>query len=146
MIALDTNILVYAHREDGPHHSAAVAALRDVATSGRTWALPWPCLHEFLAIVTHTRIFDPPSTLGEALGAASDLLALPDVVMLGEGQGHLEQLASLVTRSGVVGPKIHDARIAAICLSHGVTELWSADRDFSYFPELRTRNPLVAAG
>jgi predicted nucleic acid-binding protein len=47
-------------------------------------------------------------------------------------------------RSGVVGNKVHDARVAAICLGHGVRELWSADRDFSYFPDVRTRNPLVA--
>jgi predicted nucleic acid-binding protein len=40
---------------------------------------------------------------------------------------------------------VHDARIAALCLQHGVRELWSADRDFNRFPALRTRNPLVAA-
>lgn len=145
MIAVDTYILVYAHREDSPHHSAALAALRALAGAGRTWALPWPCLHEFIAIVTHTRIYDPPSTMEQALAAVADLLVMPDVVTLSESEGHLERLGGLLTRSGVVGPKVHDARVAALCLDHGVTELWSADRDFSYFPQLTTRNPLVTA-
>lgn len=143
MIAVDTNILVYAHRTDSPHHDAALEALRGLATSHRTWALPWPCLHEFLAIVTHRRIYNPASSMADALHAVTDLMSLPRVRPLAETDEHLERLAGLVTRSGVAGPKVHDARIAALCLSHGVSELWTADRDFSYFPELATYNPLV---
>ncbi len=68
---------------------------------------------------------------------------MPGVVPLAESTDHVQILSRLVLRAGVVGPKAHDARIAAICLGHGVDELWSADRDFSYFPELTTRNPLI---
>lgn len=143
MIAVDTNILVYAHREDSPHHDRALDALRSLVESGRSWAIPWPCVHEFLSVTTHRRIFDPPSSATEALEAISDLVDLPQTVLLGEGSDHLARLAALMTHAGVVGPKIHDARVAAICLAHGVSELWSADRDFSYFPDLVTTNPLV---
>lgn len=143
MIAVDTNVLVYAHREDSPHHAPALSALRSLAESGRSWGVPWPCVHEFLAVVTHPRIFDPPSAMDHALGAVSDLLSLSGMVTLGEGADHVRQLAALLRTSGVVGAKVHDARIAALCLSHGIAELWTADRDFSYFPELATRNPLV---
>lgn len=70
------------------------------------------------------------------------LLRSPWVVLLGEGDDHLEQLDWLLTPV-VTGPKVHDARIAAICLSHRVAELWTADRDFGAFPQLMISNPLV---
>lgn len=143
VIAVDTNILVYAHREDAAHHAAALRALQRLAEAGRSWAVPWPCVHEFFAIITHRRIFTPPSGVEDALKTVSDLLELSGVTILGEGTDHLQRLARLLRESGVVGPKVHDARIAAICMSHGVGELWTADRDFSYFPDLATRNPLV---
>lgn len=143
MIAVDTNILVYAHRTDSPHHAPALEALRSLAAGGRTWAVPWPCVHEFLSTVTHQRIYRPPSTVGTAVAAMQDLLAMRGVTTLGEDVDHPSVIARLLNVSGVTGPKVHDARIAAICLSHGVSELWTADRDFSYFQELRTRNPLV---
>jgi predicted nucleic acid-binding protein len=41
------------------------------------------------------------------------------------------------------GGVIHDARVAAICVEHGVTQLWTLDRDFSRFPAIRTDNPLM---
>lgn len=143
MIAVDTNILVYAHREDSPQHEAAFEALRSLATGSRRWGVPWPCVHEFLAVVTHPRLYRPPTEQALALAAAADLTAMSGVVLLAESDGHLQILAGLVSRPGVAGPKVHDARVAAICLGHGVDELWTADRDFGYFPELATRNPLV---
>jgi uncharacterized protein len=93
--------------------------------------------------VTHPKIFRPPSDIESALGAVHDLVSTPGVVTLSESADHASILGDLVSRGGVVGAKIHDARIAAECLGHGVDELWSADRDFSYFPALATRNPLV---
>jgi len=70
------------------------------------------------------------------------LADLPNLRMLGEGVDHIDRLHRIATAGRVVGGTIHDARIAAICLAHGVTELWTADRDFSRFPQLKTRNPL----
>jgi len=143
MIAVDTNILVYAHREDSPHHEAATRVLRELAVGSASWAIPWPCIHEFLAVVTHPRIYAPPTSMEVALSAVSTLSELPGLRLLHESAGHSGELRRLLERGDVVGPRVHDARIAAICLSHGVTELWSADRDFSWFPQLRTVNPLV---
>lgn len=145
MIAVDTNVLVYAHREDSPHHDRAAPALRDLATRGQPWAIPWPCVHEFLAIVTHPRIYSPPTPLRSALAAVESLLAAPDLHLLGEASGHARLLADLLAASGAVGPRVHDARIAAICLAHGVDALWSADRDFSWFPALKVHNPLIGS-
>ena len=143
MIAVDTNVLVYAHRADSPFHTQARAALHQLTSAGRTWAIPWPCVHEFLAVVTHPRVYVPPTRPDVAVRAVDDLTALPRVLLLGEAADHWARLRALLEAPGVVGPKIHDARVAAVCLGHGVEELWTADRDFSWFPELRTRNPLV---
>jgi hypothetical protein len=65
------------------------------------------------------------------------------LVMLAESEGYWDVLHRALEQSKVTGPRVHDARIAALCIHHGVRELWSADRDFNRFTNLRTRNPLV---
>jgi uncharacterized protein len=143
VIAVDTNILVYAHRRDSPFHDAAVASVRELAENRAPWALPWPCLHEFFSVVTHPRIYDPPSTTEQATGQVGAWLESPSATAVSEGETYWNELSRLLRAGKIAGPGVHDARIAALCLSHGVRELWSADRDFSRFPRLRTRNPLL---
>lgn len=143
MIAVDTNILVYAHREDSPFHAAAYSAMEQLAQGRAPWAIPWPCLHEFFAIVTHPRVYAPPSTIATALDQIEAWLESPALVLLTESEQHWKSLREIIARGGIVGPAVHDARIAALCQQHGVRELWTADRDFNRFPALRVRNPLV---
>lgn len=143
MIAVDTNLLVYAHRADADEHAAAAAAIRGLAEGRSRWAIPWPCVHEFLAIVTHPRIFDPPTPLPKALEQVAHWLESPFATTLSESPGYWERLRAQAGAARSAGPKVHDARIAALCLHHGVSELWSADRDFGRFPELKVRNPLA---
>lgn len=143
MIAVDTNLLVYAHRRDAQWHDEAARAVRDLAEGRAPWAVPWPCVHEFLAIVTHPRIYQPASQVPAALDQVTAWMESPALTLLGEGPGYADHLAELLTTSRVVGPRIHDARVAALCLYHGVSELWSADRDFSRFPALSVRNPMA---
>jgi len=144
LIAVDTNLLVYAHRRDSPWFEPARQALRLLVEGTATWAIPWPCVHEFLAISTHPKIYRPPTNLSRALEQVAALLASPSLVLLSETGGYWLVLSRLLATGQVTGAKVHDARIASICLSHGVSELWSADRDFTRFPELKTRNPLIA--
>ena len=143
MIAVDTNILVYAHRQDSTFHKAALPTVSRLATSLSTWAIPWPCLHEFLAIVTHRRIYLPPSTLAQALDQIDAWMEAPNLILLSETGTHWAALRELLVSGAVVGPQVHDARIAALCRQHGVRELWSADRDFSRFSRLNVVNPLL---
>ena len=145
MIAVDTNILVYAHRRDSAFHEAARARLVELAEGRAAWALPWPCLHEFVGIVTHPRIYKTSTPLAKALGQVDAWLESPIVSLLAEGAQHWATLRPLLLASRVAGPQVHDARIAALCLQHGVRELWTADRDFGRFAPLRAVNPLVAA-
>jgi uncharacterized protein len=143
MIAVDSNVLVYAHREDSDWHSAAYACLLELAEGRYPWAIPWPCLHEFLALVTHPRIYAPPTPLEAALEQVQAWLQSPTLVLLSETEDYWQQVQGLLRPARVSGPQVHDARVAALCLQHGVTELWTADRDFSRFPALAVRNPLV---
>jgi uncharacterized protein len=143
VIAVDTNILVYAHREDSPWHVAAKSRVGELAEGPSSWAIPWPCLHEFLAIVTHPRIFKTPTPASVAVEAVGALLEAPRLVLLSETGGYWDVLRRLVEKGLLAGPVVYDARIAALCRIHGVSELWSADRDFSRFPELAVRNPLL---
>lgn len=143
MIAIDTNILVYAHREDSPWNGIALERLTDLANSGNPWAITWASVHEFLAIVTHPKIYNPPTPLAIALDSVRAWMESPGLRLIGEGMGYFEVLSRQATKGKIKGPRIHDARIAALCLHHGVKMLWTADRDFSSFPELSCENPLV---
>ena len=143
MIAVDTNILVYAHREDASWHGAALDAITGLAEGRSAWAIPWPCLHEFLAIVTHPRIYRPPTPIAIALDQVSAWLESPTLVKLAENESYWDALRECLSAGRVAGPQVHDARIAALCLAHGVRELWTHDRDFGRFSALVVRNPLV---
>jgi len=146
VIAVDTNLLVYAHREDSGWHKAAYRCIEELAHGRGAWAVPWPCIHEFLAIVTHARIYDPPTPIAAALDQVSAWLEAPNLALLSESEGYWAVLEELVSDGRVTGPQVHDARIAALCLHHGIEELWSADRDFGRYPELKVRNPLIPLG
>jgi hypothetical protein len=143
MIAVDSNLLVYAHREDSPWHDTAYARMVELAEGRAPWAIPWPCIHEFLAIVTHPRIYDPPTPLEKAIDQVEAWLESPTLVVLSESPDYWPLLRAALLSGRVSGPQVHDARIVTICLQHGVSELWSADRDFGRFSGLTVRNPLV---
>ncbi len=145
MTTVATNVLVYAHRGEVPGHAAADSFVRHLAEASAPWAIPWPCLHEFFAVVTNPRVFATPTPAADAMIQIDRWLESPTLVVLSEAVSHWPTLGRLVRAANVRGAKIHDARIAAICLDHGVDEILTADRDFSSFPSLRTRNPLVRA-
>ena len=143
MIAVDTNLLVYAHRADSVWHREARECLEKLSAGGSRWALPWPCLYEFYAVVTHPKIFPRPTPPPTALEACQEFASSPQVRLLTETEDFVEKLGRLIGGLDLKGPKIHDARIAVLCHVHGVRELWSSDRDFSRFKFLKVANPLV---
>jgi toxin-antitoxin system PIN domain toxin len=143
VIAVDTNLLVYAHRRDMPLHDEALASIAELAEGAGPWAIPWPCIAEFVAVVTNPRIFAKPSPLVTALEQVELWLASPSLVLLSEGDRFWERFRPTLEGGRVAGGQVHDGRVAALCIAHGVRELWTADRDFGRFTALRTRNPLV---
>ncbi len=143
MIAVDTNILVYAHRKDSPFNKPAYSKLKELAESGLDWTIPWPCIHEFFSIVTHPKIYRPPSSNEQAVRQVELWLACPTMQLRGEGSDCWKRLRNFALNGNVRGALFHDAKIAAICLESGVSVLWSANRDFSLFPGLRLENVLA---
>jgi toxin-antitoxin system PIN domain toxin len=142
MIAVDTNVLVYAHRREAREHAVAYRLLKTLAEGSAPWALPRPCVYEFFSVVTNRKIWhDRASSPAQAWQQIDAWLGSPTVRLLGETPDFPSVLETLATRPRVRGAIIHDARIAAICLAHGVEALLTRDRDFSLFPELVQRDP-----
>lgn len=144
MIAVDTNILVYAHRREVQEHQRAAILLRELAESSGRWAIPWPCCAEFFSVVTNAKIWREKASRPEQ--AWSQLRAWaqsPSCTLLSEDESTFDLFGELITQPRVRGPVVHDARVAAICMTHGCETLFTRDRDFSLFPGLQTRNPLA---
>jgi len=137
MIAIDTNILVYAHREELPLHREARARLIELAEGVEPWALPVFCIGEFLRVVTHPRLFDPPSTIRQGVQAIGNLLDSPSCVILNPAEGFWPILAEIVKDANAKGNILYDAQIVAVCLEHGVREILSEDRDFHRFEGIK---------
>ncbi|MDE2875709.1 MAG: PIN domain-containing protein [Gemmatimonadota bacterium] len=144
MIAVDTNVLVYAHRRESRVHEPARATLRELAEGTRPWAIPWPCCYEFFSVVTNRQIWrGAQSTPDQAWSQLRVWIDSPSNRLLAETSDFMGILEGLLLRPRVRGPVVHDARVAAICLAHGIEELLTRDRDFGLFPELKTRNPFA---
>jgi toxin-antitoxin system PIN domain toxin len=143
LIAIDTNLLVYAHRPECPAHDRAFAAIADLAASNATWCVPVHCLVEFAAVVTNPRIWRTPSSAPQLVAQVEAWLECPRMRVLGEDAEWWPVFCECLQSSRAQGGQVHDARVAACCRYHGVRELWTADRDFGRYPWLTTRNPLV---
>jgi toxin-antitoxin system PIN domain toxin len=139
VIAVDTNILVYAHRVELAKHAAARQAVVRLAEGRARWALPVFCLGEFLRVITHPRLFDPPFTAMEASEALERVLASPSLTVIGPGAEYAALLLAALRESKAVGNLVFDAQIVAVCRESGVSELLTEDRDFDRFRKFRTR-------
>ena len=133
MIAVDTNVLVYAHRLESSRHDRARLWLRYLAEGATPWGIPLYCLGEFVRIATHRRVFDPPSTIAQANEAIDSLLESPSVRLLVPSAAHWSLLRAAIVAGETAGNLVFDAQIAAICREHGVERLLTEDRDFSRF-------------
>ena len=103
MIAVDTNVLIYAHRGDSEWHAAAASTMKTLAEGRVPWSIPWPCIHEFVAIATHPRIYDPPSSIEQAISQVDAWLSSPSVVLLSEARGHWDLLKTNLIFSPPIG-------------------------------------------
>ena len=139
MIAVDTNILLYAHRAELQHHEAAVARLRELAEGPAVWGLPVFAIGEFLRVATHPRVFDPPSTRPIAIESVESLLASPSLRVLSPGDRYWQLLHEALTDAGAVGNLVFDAQIVAVCREHGASAILTEDRDFRRFSGIAVR-------
>jgi uncharacterized protein len=130
-------------QEDSQWHPQPTAIILELAEGRLPWAVPWPCVHEFFAISTHPRIYSPATPLSTAIDQVHAWFESPSLVLLAESGRYWQVLSRILEASKITGPQVHDARIAGLCLVHGISELWTSDRDFSRFQDVKIRNPLL---
>lgn len=141
MIALDTNLLIYAHRSATSEHAAARTAIETALNSPGGCGITLPSVAEFFSIVTHPQASGRPSS---PQAAADFLAALRDagIEMLAPGPAFAGRLAQLAADLSVAGVRIFDLQIGLCALDGGAGELWTHDGNFLKIPGLVVRDPL----
>lgn len=135
MIALDTNLLVYAHRAGVAQHRPARSAVTRASRSPGGWGFSLPVVVEFWSVVTHPAASGRPSTPEEAFRYLA-ALETAGAEVWAPGAGFAARLARLATELSVAGPRIFDLQIGLMAFEGGATELWTADRRFVAVPGL----------
>lgn len=141
MILFDVNVLVYAHREDAPRHPAFRAWVEETINGQEAYGISDLVLSGFLRVVTHPRVFNPPSDLTRALAFVDVLRGQPNAVLISPGPRHWDLFMQLCEAVGAKGNLIPDAYLAALAIESG-SEWITTDLDYSRFPGLRWRHPL----
>lgn len=136
MIAVDTNILIYAHRAETDLHQISLKRLTALAEGREPWAIPVFCITEFLRVVTHARVFNPPSKPQLAIRFVEELLESPTCRVVSPGDEFIEHLKTLMLQADVRGNLVFDAQIAAVCQEQGISDILTNDRDFNRFSRL----------
>ena len=144
MILCDVNVLIYAFREDAPNHAEYRAWIEERLASREAFAVSELVLSSVIRVVTHPRIFNPPTPLDRALEFAQALRSQPNVVLVAPAERHWEIFTGLCMSARAKGNLIADAYFAALAIEHGC-EWYSADRDYSRFRGLRWKHPLDAS-
>lgn len=141
MRLVDVNVLVYAFREDAPHHTDVRQWLTGMIHSDEAYAVSDHVLAGFLRVATHPRVFRPPTPIDAALAFAHAFRNRQNAVLVTPGLRHWDIFTRMCANAQAVGNLIPDAWLAALAIEHGC-EFVTTDRDYARFPELRCRNPL----
>lgn len=142
MIALDTNLLIYAHRRAVPQHERARAAIDRAAAQQGGWGIPLPCLLEFWSVVTHPSASGEPARPREARAFVRSLTKA-GASLWAPGTSLWERLTHIGVNERVFGPRVFDLHIALTALDHGATEIWTHDANFINIRGLRVHDPLA---
>jgi len=140
VVLLDVNVLVTAMREDAPRHEAMKGYLERLRRAPEPFGVSELVLSAALRVLTHPRVFVPPTPLEAAVAWVAALRATPNLVLVAPGPRHWEIFLDLLDESGAIGNLIPDAWHAALALEHGC-EWISDDADFGRFPQLRWSRP-----
>lgn len=141
MIAIDTNVLVAAHRAEHVHHAGSRRRVIDLAQGDTPWGLPVFCIGEFLRVVTHPRVFSPPTSIEVASRFLDGLLGSPSARLLLPREEYWDSLRVIASEAEVAGNLVFDAQIATLCRDTGVRRLITLDRDFARFSFLAPERP-----
>jgi uncharacterized protein len=141
MRLVDVNVLVYAFREDAPGHAAYKRWLDALVGSDEAYGVADQLLSGFLRIVTHPRVFHPPTPLDPALAFVDAFRHHPNAVLVTPRARHWDIFTRLCGDADVRGNLVPDAWLAALAIESGC-EFITTDRDYARFPTLRWRHPL----
>jgi toxin-antitoxin system PIN domain toxin len=142
LIAIDTNLLVYAHRSGLPEHDAARRAIRAASKHLRGWGIPLPCVTEFWSVVTHPQCAGGGSSPRQAQAFLRALVEEGGAHVWASQVNHWDKVARLAENLNVRGPRVFDLQIALAAFENGAVEIWTHDRGFLALPGLTVRDPL----
>lgn len=138
---VDANVLLYASDESSPFHGRALELVRRLASGPDLLYLFWPVVMSYLRIATHSAIFPRPLPPEEATSNVEQLLALPHCRTAGEQEEFWDVYRAATAGVVVRGNLVPDAHLVALMRQNGVTTLWTHDRDFRKFEQVRVRDP-----
>ena len=141
MKVVDLNVLLYVVNENAAHHRALLTWWEDAVNGDESVGLPWAVLLGFIRMATNPKIFPHPLDPATAISKIGSWLALPNIYVAREKDGHWEILRTMLIESGTAGNLTTDAHLAALAISHGAV-LVSCDSDFARFRGLRWENPI----
>lgn len=139
--AIDANVLLYASDASSTRHERALAFLRSCAEGPELVYVPWATVMAYLRIATHPAIFEQPLSPREAMTNIESLLRQPHVRTLSESDGFWEVYREVTEGVVVRGNLVPDAHLVALLIQHGVTTIWTGDRDFRKFSDIQARDP-----
>ena len=142
MIAIDSNLLLYAHNSAAPEHPRARSWLEATLSTDSAVGLPLVSILAFLRISTNPRLPKPSYSPSAAMAVVQRWLERDNVSVLEPGERHWRILADVMADSKSSGARVTDAHLAALAIEHGAT-LCTNDRDFRRFPLLDVRFPLA---
>jgi len=143
-LALDTNILIYAHFEQYPEHASSREFLKTLLTKPDTFYLGWQVYYEYLRLATHPRLHKIPLTSKRAAEDMKTYLNDPRCRILTETESHQKTIEEILKKlpSGR-GNFLHDCHYAALLKEHAIDTIVTADTDFKKFDFLKVINPIA---
>lgn len=139
----DVNILVYATDAASPFHDRAQALVRRFAAGPELVYLLWPVALGYLRIVTHPTVLDAPLPVETAEANVASLLGRPHVRPVAEAEGFFARYRRVSADVKPRGNLIPDAHLVALMHQHGISTMWSHDRDMRKFSGITVRDPFT---
>jgi toxin-antitoxin system PIN domain toxin len=140
---VDVNVLVYASNSDAPEHERAAALVAHLAAGPGLVVLLWPVLMGYLRLATHPSVFSAPLSYADAMGNVDSLLARPNIRVAGEGDSFWDTYQRSTIELAPRGNLVPDAHLVALMLQHGVSTIWSRDRDLRKFDGIAVADPFA---
>jgi len=142
MIAIDTNLLIYAHRGGAPEHKSAIHSLEKAFSSLEGWGIAFPSIAEFWSIVTHPKCPGRPSQPAEASGFISGIIRDGEGQVWLPGQNFIKRAMQMAVTLNISGPRFFDLQIGLIAMENGAYTIWTHDKNFLKLLGLTIFDPL----